>query len=131
MSWIKYFVVSLLFLIIILLVTFASATHQSNVTATQDADLNANVSRVGLAREMTEGRFDLHMLIEELTAEIGERFKGHKGNVKVQYEMYDENGKKTTNPQSVKSIQFETHLLNQEGKVQSISREKVEINTKK
>lgn len=131
MSWIKYFVISILFLVILVSITFASTTHQTNIASTQDVGVDENVLRVGLAREKLEGRFDMNMLIEELAAEIGSGLKGHKGDVVVSYEMYDENGHVTTDTDRVESIQFEVHLLNKNGKVQSISREKVEINTKK
>lgn len=130
MSWLKYFMISLLFLAFLVFIAFISMTHQSNIASTQSVGLEENMMRVGLARENLEGRLDMNMLIEELTSEIASSFKGHKGEVEIFYELYDEHNQPTFDNEKVKSIQFETNLLSENGEVQSISRERIEVHNK-
>ncbi|RKJ25528.1 hypothetical protein D7X33_43520, partial [Butyricicoccus sp. 1XD8-22] len=55
--------------------------------------------------------------------------KNHKHETLISYVFLDDGGNVTNNENNIKSVQFEVKLLNEKGEVQSISTERIEVDS--
>lgn len=129
LSWIKQIFIIFFFVSIIVFIELVATKHQSNITTTQDVEFALSTVNVGEARESLEGNMTKDAIVSNLLLKIADAHKDHKYETVIDYVFLDENGNVTNDEDKIKSVQFEVKLLNKKGQVESISKERIEINS--
>lgn len=103
--------------------------HQGNITSTQNVGLGMSVLNVGEARESLSATMNKEALEANLLLHIAEEQKNHEHGTKISYVFLDKNGNVTSDLDDIESVQYQVELLNKNGEVISISRERIEIHS--
>lgn len=122
-------VIIIFFVVIIVFVSLVSLKHQSNVVSTQDVDFGLSTINVGDARNSLDGVMTKDAIVSNLLLKIADSHRNHEHETVVDYVFLDENDNPTNDDNEIKSVQFEVKLLNRQGEVESISTERIEINS--
>lgn len=129
MSWVKYFPIIALTTFVIVFLAFIAMKHQGNITSTQNVGLGMSVLNVGEARESLSATMNKEALETNLLLHIAEEQKNHEHDTKISYVFLDKNGNVTSDLDDIESVQYQVELLNKNGEVISISRERIEIHS--
>lgn len=129
MSWVKYFPIIALTTFVIVFLAFIAMKHQGNITSTQNVGLGMSVLNVGEARESLSATMNKEALEANLLLHIAEEQKNHEHGTKISYVFLDKNGNVTSHLDDIESVQYQVELLNKNGEVISISRERIEIHS--
>lgn len=129
MSWVKYFPIIALTTFVIVFLAFIAMKHQGNITSTQNVGLGMSVLNVGEARESLSATMNKEALEANLLLHIAEEQKKHEHGTKISYVFLDKNGNVTSHLDDIESVQYQVELLNKNGEVISISRERIEIHS--
>lgn len=113
----------------IVVIVLFGLIHQTNIISTQDVDLDLASVNVGEARETLSTTLDKETIVSNLLLKISESHTNHKHDTSVSFAFLDENGNVTEDEEEIKSVQFKVELLNKDGQVQSVSRERIEIDS--
>ncbi|MEN1969697.1 hypothetical protein WMZ97_16665 [Lentibacillus sp. N15] len=127
MNWIKYLVIIIFFAVVIVFISLISVKNQTNKTSTQEINFNLSTVSVGDARVSLNGSMDKKAVVPNLLLKVAESQKKHDHNTKISYVFLDDNGRATVNNDDIKSVQFKVELLNKKGEVETVSKERIEI----
>lgn len=124
-NWIKYLIFSLLFVVVAIFIIFVSVRHQTNIISTQEVEGALPSVSIGDTRTENAVSLDLDSLVSNVLLSIANSHKEQGKDIQVDYVFLDGDGNVTND--DVQSIQFEVKLLGKNGRVESTSRENIEI----
>lgn len=126
-NWIKYTFISLLFVAGAIFVFFASVRHQSNVVSTQEVEGALPSVTLGEARVEGISSLDIDSIVTNIMLSIAESHRGYRKNVEIDYVFLDKNDHVTESKENISAIQFEVKLLGKNNRVESTSKQKIEL----
>lgn len=126
-NWFKYTVISLLFVTVMLFMVALTTRGHTNITATQEVEGALQSANVGEIRDNVSDTMDKKTIASNLMLSIAESHKEQNMDVKVNYVFLDDNGSVTENESQINSVQFEVAIIDDEGRVQSRSKQRVAL----
>lgn len=127
LSWIKYVIIIMCFVVALVFIYGVSLRHQSNITDTQLVDTGVDSVSVGEVREGVDTFVYSEELLSNLMVDIIDRHTEQERRVRVSFVLLDGTGSGTIIDSQVRSVQFQVELLGENGDVESISRERIEF----
>ena len=124
-NWIKYLIFSLLFVVVSIFIIFVSVRHQTNIISTQEVEGALPSVSIGDIRTENAVSLDLDSLVSNVLLSIADSHKEQGKDIQVDYVFLDGDGHVTND--DIQSVQFEVKLLGKNGRVESTSRENIEI----
>ena len=126
-NWIKYLIFSLLFVVVSIFIIFVSVRHQTNIISTQEVEGALPSVSIGDVRTDDSVNLDLDSLVSNVLLSIANSHKEQGKDIQVDYVFLDGDGNVTNDDVDIQSIQFEVKLLGKNERVESTSRENIEI----
>lgn len=127
-SWIKYFVIGLLFVAAIIWASNIGVRHSTNVAAVQEVQIGIESALVGKIRENATNAFEgKKALVANLLLEVAKAHKEQGKDIQVDYVFLDKNGNVTSNEDDIQSVQFQIQILDDDGKVLSSSTQRISL----
>lgn len=126
-SWIKYTIIGLIFVVAILWVSNIGIRHATNVSAIQEVKIGTESAKVGEMRNSATNVLDKEALVANLLLEVTKAHKEQGKDIKVDYVFLDKNGNETEDENEIKSIQFKISILDDDGSVLSTSTQRTSL----
>lgn len=123
MKWIFF---SLLFIMIVLGISYASSVQNITTRTTSEIDVLSDIEKIGVIRgglneEGTSNEqleyVDIDELVESFIAEVVSVQKSLHYDIQLEYVFLDEEGNVTENENEVRGIQYRLQYLNEKGEV--------------